>query len=129
MLTRLFFGACCYSSRETKMGGGARGTIVQQFFWNSLPKERGTEHQLNTHYQKLYYSVLPRIATALELGKVLMYVCSIIIVDILPLSLCCWHYLFLLFFSVVGITSFIIISNHIYFLIGTLWFCIIYYLL
>ena len=64
------------------MGGGGR-----QLYCNFLkfPPQRERD-RTSTHYQKLYYSVLPRIATALELGKVLMYVCSIIIVDILPLS-------------------------------------------
>lgn len=55
-------------SRETKMGGGG-GQLYYNFL--KFPPQRERD-RTSTHYQKLFYSVLTRIATALELGKVLM---------------------------------------------------------
>ena len=52
------------------MGGGGEGDNCTAIFLKFPPQRE--RDRTSTHYQKLYYSVLPRIATALELGKVLM---------------------------------------------------------
>jgi hypothetical protein len=89
MLTRLFLARAVIQVGKQKWGEERGGQLYSNFFEIPSSKREGQNINSTLIIQKLYYSVLTRIATALELDKVLMYVCSIIIVDTLPLSLCC----------------------------------------